>query len=89
MTTLTAATKSNKDHLISSTTHFGASFDSAKKRQDLTARLMNGFFQTLATWNKRYQGRQQLAQMEPHQLSDIGVDPSQVAREIAKPFWVE
>jgi uncharacterized protein YjiS (DUF1127 family) len=89
MTTLTAATESNKDHLISSNSHFGASFDTAKKLQDLTTRLMSSFFKTLTTWNKRYQGRQQLAQIEPHRLSDIGMNPSQVSREIAKPFWVK
>lgn len=43
----------------------------------------------LATWDERARTRRQLALLDDRQLRDIGVSPTDIAREILKPFWSE
>ena len=38
-------------------------------------------------WLERRHQRQQLAQLDPHMLKDIGVDVTQQNHEVNKPFW--
>lgn len=46
-------------------------------------------FHMLKVWNKRDQDRRRLAEMEPHLLKDLGIEPYEVSREVAKRFWVK
>jgi len=52
----------------------------------------NGFFarfgEMLATWKARADYRGELAELSFRDIQDIGVDETEIAREIAKPFWV-
>lgn len=41
----------------------------------------------LNRWISRHRQRRQLAQLEPHLLSDIGLSREQVQKEVARPFW--
>ncbi len=43
----------------------------------------------LTTWGERARMRRQLAQLDARQLRDIGVSPTDIRREILKPFWSE
>jgi uncharacterized protein YjiS (DUF1127 family) len=43
----------------------------------------------LACWGERARMRRQLAELDDRQLRDIGVSPTDIAREILKPFWSE
>ncbi len=38
-------------------------------------------------WRQRARTRRQLAALDEHQLSDIGISPSERIAELAKPFW--
>ncbi|MEM7239778.1 MAG: DUF1127 domain-containing protein [Pseudomonadota bacterium] len=38
-------------------------------------------------WRHRIRSRHDLAELEPHQLRDIGVTPEDARREASKPFW--
>jgi uncharacterized protein YjiS (DUF1127 family) len=38
-------------------------------------------------WLKRNHERHELARLDDRMLRDIGVTPSEVAREMEKPFW--
>ena len=44
-------------------------------------------FTTAQCWLERRHQRQQLAQLDPHLLKDIGVDVTQQVQEVSKPFW--
>jgi uncharacterized protein YjiS (DUF1127 family) len=48
------------------------------------ARRMAG---VIATWRDRVRGRQELAGLDLRALRDMGVTPSEVWAETAKPFW--
>lgn len=41
----------------------------------------------LATWRKRLRERRELAALDYQMQRDIGVTPSEVEREVNKPFW--
>jgi uncharacterized protein YjiS (DUF1127 family) len=43
--------------------------------------------ETLGLWRRRYLTRRHLRQLDRHGLADIGLDPIERDREIAKPFW--
>ena len=43
--------------------------------------------ETLHIWRQRYQERQELARWTDRDLHDIGLSRSDIANEIAKPFW--
>lgn len=38
-------------------------------------------------WRKRVRERRELAALDPRMQRDIGASPSDIAREIDKPFW--
>jgi len=44
-------------------------------------------FSTLQLWLDKSRQRQQLAQLDARQLSDLGLDRDRVKMEVAKPFW--
>lgn len=54
--------------------------------------LGNGFFarlgEGLATWKARAEYRRELAELSFRDIQDIGIDETEIDREIAKPFWV-
>ncbi len=52
-----------------------------------SASLFQRIFATVGTWQDRASGRQNLGEMEPHMLKDIGLDYIEARREAAKPFW--
>lgn len=39
------------------------------------------------TWIERIEARRDLAELTPREIADIGLEPEELAREIAKPFW--
>ena len=39
------------------------------------------------TWQDRAEQRGRLATMDRHLRSDLGLDQSEIEREISKPFW--
>ncbi len=41
----------------------------------------------LRRWRQRARGRADLLRLDPRALRDIGVTPSEAARECCKPFW--
>ncbi|WP_428244169.1 DUF1127 domain-containing protein [Gynuella sp.] len=43
--------------------------------------------QTLKLWNLRYKTRQQLKDLSPHLLRDIGLTAYEANAEVHKPFW--
>ena len=49
--------------------------------------LLNTLITTIATWRQRSRARRTLAQLGPHMLRDLGIDPGLVAFEAAQPFW--
>jgi uncharacterized protein YjiS (DUF1127 family) len=44
-------------------------------------------FVVLVRWRERARQRNQLAQLDSRMLRDIGITPSEAARECDKPFW--
>ena len=42
---------------------------------------------TVTVWSERADSRRELAELSFRDLTDIGLDPTEVEREIAKPFW--
>ena len=40
-----------------------------------------------ARWYINYRTRRQLAELNPHQLKDIGVSKGDALEELRKPFW--
>ena len=51
------------------------------------AALLRDAVGLLATWRRRTRQRRELAGLDYRTRRDIGVSPSEVARECAKPFW--
>ena len=89
MTTIIAASRSHKAHLISRNEQFTPCIFPVPKPQNAVVKLLNRLSQTLVIWTQRARQRRQLAEMEQERLNDIGISPSQVSKEIAKPFWVK
>lgn len=44
-------------------------------------------FSTLVVWQKRYNERVQLAELDDHILRDIGLTENDRHQELRKPFW--
>lgn len=42
----------------------------------------------IAAYTTRRATRRALARLDAHMLRDIGLDPQDVRRELAKPFWL-
>ncbi|MBD9458007.1 DUF1127 domain-containing protein [Pseudomonas sp. PDM05] len=42
---------------------------------------------TLAKWARQAHERRQLAQLDPRELSDLGISPADRMTELSKPFW--
>ena len=59
----------------------------------LQARLGAGMLSSLLTialvWHARARQRRQLADLEPHQLADVGLARVDALAEAQKPFWVD
>lgn len=51
------------------------------------AATFDRLFKILWIWRFRAVSRRQLASMDHHLMSDIGLDPSEAVRESIKPFW--
>lgn len=43
--------------------------------------------QLVRTWRMRVRTRRQLAQLDDHQLNDVGISHSERLEELSKPFW--
>ena len=56
---------------------------SGRTRHGLAARVLD----VILTWQHRAASRRQLAQMNGHDLADIGIGPGQALAEADKPFW--
>ena len=48
---------------------------------------LRGRFGLLLQWQRRWQQRRHLAELDAHLLRDIGVTPRAALREAGKPFW--
>jgi uncharacterized protein YjiS (DUF1127 family) len=44
-------------------------------------------FAAIAAWHERARARRALAELDPHVLEDIGLEPWRARAEAAKPFW--
>lgn len=44
--------------------------------------------EVVRVWTARSTARRDLAELDARDILDVGLDPAEVAREIAKPFWV-
>ena len=53
----------------------------------MLAELLRGIPALLREWRRRVRERQELAGLDTRALRDIGVTPSEVDHECAKPFW--
>ncbi len=53
----------------------------------LSIELIRRLFALLQRLLRRYRTRQQLKQLEAHQLEDIGISSHDARIEAAKPFW--
>jgi uncharacterized protein YjiS (DUF1127 family) len=51
------------------------------------AESLRGGVRLLGTWRRRARERRELAGLDYRLRRDVGVGPSEVARECAKPFW--
>lgn len=50
-------------------------------------RLVLSLPRLLLLWQERAEQRYALAGLDRRLLADLGLDPTEVARELAKPFW--
>jgi uncharacterized protein YjiS (DUF1127 family) len=53
----------------------------------LLSRLLRRTLSLLAKWARRAYERRQLAQLDPRELSDLGISHGDRITELAKPFW--
>ncbi|MEQ9555602.1 MAG: DUF1127 domain-containing protein [Rhodospirillales bacterium] len=52
------------------------------------AQAVFNFPTTLVEWQKRYEMRRHLEEMDSRLRADVGLTPADVRREVAKPFWI-
>ena len=88
MTTILATGRSHKEDLSSRTEQFTPRIYPGQNPQNAIAKYLSQLFHALEIWGNRYRQRRQLAEMDQERLRDMGIGPSEVSREIAKPFWV-
>lgn len=50
-------------------------------------RIWAGVSGTLHLWRQRYRAREELSRWSDRELHDVGLSYSDIAREVAKPFW--
>ncbi|AUG05159.1 DUF1127 domain-containing protein [Pseudomonas sp. S09G 359] len=53
----------------------------------LHRRLLRSTLSLLAKWARHAYERRQLAQLDPRELSDLGISHGERMTELAKPFW--
>lgn len=58
----------------------------ARKRRRAAA-LLGAMLRLIRLWHRRAREREQLAYLDLRMLRDIGISPSDAARESDKPFW--
>ncbi|MDT8287905.1 MAG: DUF1127 domain-containing protein [Elusimicrobiales bacterium] len=52
------------------------------------ARAVFNFPTLLVEWQKRDEMRRHLARMDARLRADVGLTPSDIRREVEKPFWI-
>ncbi|MEQ9170048.1 MAG: DUF1127 domain-containing protein [Rhodospirillales bacterium] len=52
------------------------------------AQAVFNFPTTLVKWQKRYEMRRHLEEMDSRLRADVGLTPADVRREVEKPFWI-
>lgn len=52
------------------------------------AQAVFNFPTTLVEWQKRYEMRRHLAEMDSRLREDVGLSTADVRREVEKPFWI-
>tara|TARA_R110002072_G_scaffold210245_6_gene367847 strand:+ start:850 stop:1113 length:264 start_codon:yes stop_codon:yes gene_type:complete len=52
------------------------------------AQAVFNFPTTLVEWQKRYEMRRHLEEMDSRLRADVGLTPADVRREVEKPFWI-
>ena len=57
-------------------------------RQNVLVQYLQNFLSLVPVWIERHRSRNELAQLNAHMINDIGLSPSDVERELSKPFWV-
>ncbi|UTW51546.1 DUF1127 domain-containing protein [bacterium SCSIO 12827] len=53
-----------------------------------TARAVFNFPTLLVEWQKRYEMRRRLAELDNRMLADVGLTRADIHRETEKPFWI-
>lgn len=48
---------------------------------------LSRLFERFEVWRERQRGRRLLAQMDAHDLKDLGLSVSDIYVEVEKPFW--
>ena len=59
----------------------------SRKPVGSTFAIVEGLFALASVWRERQRVRRQLADMSERELQDVGTCRSDIACEIAKPFW--
>ena len=59
----------------------------SRKPAGSTFAIVEGLFALVRVWRERQRVRRQLAVMSERELQDVGTCRSEIACEIAKPFW--
>jgi len=53
-----------------------------------TAQAVSNFPTLLVEWQKRYEMRRRLAELDNRMLADVGLTRADIHRETEKPFWI-
>lgn len=57
-------------------------------RLTLRAKMFTGrISETLVVWQRRWETRQQIRQLDDRQIADVGLSRADLEREARKPFW--
>jgi len=55
--------------------------------QEIRSHWALRLFAILSLWQQNARTRRQLAQLDPRQLADAGINPAERLAELEKPFW--